>query len=155
MFIVVDLLLPVVVPYVAYGRQHSFGHSAFLGVALVDDVLRPTPWQMVWSRHQWLPGYFNTAMFPGIVAMSLAVTACILGRADVGLRRTVWALTLLCTLTFLLSLGPYLKIADDPVTRLGDHAMPAPGAIFRYSPRSAFRCRLPCLAVCSVRSSVA
>ena len=126
------LLLPIVLPYLRFGGEHGYRHPIGTVARFSLEVLavfKVPQWVALWShgpipqRDDWTPA------FPGVVASILAVLFLLRRSADREgwrIKTTLWILALA---SFVLSLGPVLKIhAYDPIWSAS--WLPMPGKIF-------------------------
>lgn len=136
------VLLPLIIPYARfaaiYGYRHDLRSLTNFSMELLAPIRMPD-WLSAWSWSPLVRGSAFTnaqsysAAFPGVVALSLAIYAIVVGRHAREIRATIWILVSLILICYLLALGPVLRLFNlnqSPLTSW----IPMPGRIFMLMP---------------------
>ncbi|HUQ47512.1 MAG TPA: hypothetical protein VM053_04625 [Gemmatimonadaceae bacterium] len=133
----VALLLPIILPYLEFGRDYGrYPHpgSELALSALSLRSLAQTPiWLSAWSSSILAAkgtGWFANA-FPGIVTLVLASVGLVEAPAHRAKRNIVVILVVLAAVCLLLSFGPTLQIRPGQSLTLAN-SLPLPGKIWLY-----------------------
>jgi hypothetical protein len=136
------ILTPLISHYLRFNRSVGYHHSATTLAAFsmeATSILRVPDWQTFWSWSplarvsSWQSAASYTPAFPGIAALALAVYAIVRGARNPARRPVTLILVALAAVSFLLALGPLLKVVGaGPVP--GARWLPLPGQIWLLIP---------------------